>query len=59
MLVIIQGFYTFRLRLLNDCEQIRLKIYTFYFFALSCLLVAEVYFISGALNFNLCVQNFL
>lgn len=57
--VIIQGLYTFRLRLKNDSYQMRLAILTQYSAALSCLIVAEVYFVSGAFSFPECTQNFL
>ena len=57
--VIIQGFYTFRLRLLNDSPLMRTKIISFYFAALSCLMIAEIYFLSYKLNTKYCDQAFL
>ena len=35
------------------------KIFRFYLAALSCLLMAEVYFVSGWFTFSKCTQNFL
>ena len=48
-----------RQRLLNDKYSMHYTIYTFFFFALSCLIVAEVYFIVGAFAVSECAQNFL
>ena len=47
-LVILQGVYTFRIRLQNDPYRMRTKIYMFLILALSCLCVAEIYFIIGS-----------
>lgn len=58
-LVILQGFYTFNLRLRNDTVRTRNKTIIFYLTALSCLIVAEIYFLSYNINTNLCSQSFL
>ena len=50
VLVIVQGCYTFNLRLKNDTKRMRNKTITFYFMALSCLVVAEFYFLSYKIN---------
>lgn len=57
--VIIQGFYTFNLRMKNDCSRMRNKIIAFYFMALTCLMVAEIYFLSYKLPNAQCSQSFL
>ena len=59
ILVIIQGFYTFRLRLKNDSQTYKYKTCMFFFAALSCLIVAEIYFVTGTVKFGKCGQNFI
>ena len=59
ILVIIQGFYTFRLRLKNDSQTYKYKTCMFFFAALSCLIVAEFYFVTGTFKFGKCGQNFI
>jgi hypothetical protein len=57
--VIIQGFYTFNLRLTNDHPRMRNKTIAFYFMALTCLIVAELYFLSYKIHTTACSQGFL
>lgn len=58
-LVIAQGIYTFILRLRNDNRITRNKTIAFYVMALSCLIVAEVYFLSYKIDTTMCSQSFL
>ena len=53
-LVIAQGIYTFVLRLRNDNKRTRNKTVAFYVMALSCLIVAEVYFLSYKIDTTMC-----
>lgn len=48
-----------RQRLKNDKYSMHYTIYTFFFFALSCLIVAEVYFLTGAVDISECGENIL
>lgn len=57
--VIAQGIYTFNLRLRNDTRRTRNKTIVFYVMALSCLIVAEVYFLSYRIDTTMCSQSFL
>lgn len=57
--VIALGASAFVLRLKIDGHNWKGQIVRFYSTALICLLVTEVYFISGYFSFAVCPQNFL
>jgi hypothetical protein len=48
--VIAQGFYSFWLKFKTDLAGLRVVL--FYIMSLSCLMVAEIYFLSSLLNSN-------
>ena len=55
ILVIAQGIYTFTAHLkMADTRGINNRVIAFYAMALSCLLVAEIYFVSGAFATRKC-----
>jgi len=54
LIVIALGFYTCYIRFIYTEKRFRIKILLFFFAALSCLIVAEVDFLSGFFDFTSC-----
>ena len=58
LLVIAQGFYSFwvvyKATKESGLQRVSSRVIAFYGLALSCLLVAEIYFFSGLATFNTC-----